>query len=258
MSAYDRVDQGAALVMCSLGAALAAGVARELVVFPWAGTDASDHWFLTHRADLHSSPAIRLAGRRALELAGVGIDDVTHLDLYSCFPSAVEIAAGELGLDVADPRRPLTVTGGLGFAGGPGNNYVTHSIATLAQRLRDDPGSVGMVTGVGWYLTKHAVGLWSSSPPLAGFRHDSPQDAVDALPQRVPAGEYEGEATVETYTVVHGDDGRPDSAILALRTRDDRRMWATSTDADTMDVLEREEGCGRAARVGAGGRAELR
>src|SRR5438105_3874140 len=106
--------------------------------------------------------ALRAAARAVFCLAGVGIDDVAHVDLYSCFPSAVQIGAAELGLGLAETDRPLTVTGGLSFAGGPGNNYSTHAIATMVERLRDDPGAMGLVTALGWYLTKHAVGLYST------------------------------------------------------------------------------------------------
>jgi acetyl-CoA C-acetyltransferase len=258
MNANDRVDQGAALILCSVEAARSAGVPEDRWVFPLSGADASDHWFLSHRQDLHSSPAIKLAGQRALRLAGRGIDDIAHIDLYSCFPCAVQIAANELGLPVDDPGRALTVTGGLGFAGGPGNNYVSHSIATMAGRLRADPGSVGLVTGLGWYVTKHAVGLWSTTPPAHGFVHESPQDEVDGLPQRPPASGFEGDATVETYTVIHERHGEPESAILSLLTDDGARAWGTLTDADTLRSLEVDEGCGRRARLGALGRTDLR
>jgi len=258
MNANDRVDLGAALVLCSVAAARAAGVPEDRWVFPVSGADAHDHWFLSHRADLCSSPALGLAGRQALELAGMGIDDVAHLDLYSCFPCAVQIAAAELGLPLDDPARPLTVTGGLTFAGGPGNNYVSHSIAAMATRLRAEPGSVGLVTGLGWYVTKHAVGLWSTSPPAGGFRYGSPQAEVDALPQRTPASDHEGDATVETYTVVHDGDGQPELGILALLTPDGRRAWGNVTDSDALAGLMEREGCGRSARLGADGRTELR
>jgi acetyl-CoA C-acetyltransferase len=258
MNANDRVDQGAALILCSVRAAREARVPEDRFVFPVAGADTHDHWFLSHRSDLRSSPAIRIAGQRALSLAGIVVDDVAHVDLYSCFPCAVEIGAQELGLAFDDPGRSLTVTGGLGFAGGPGNNYVTHSIATMAQRLRADPGSWGLVTGLGWYVTKHAVGVWSTTPPVAGFRHESPQDAVDALPRRNPAPEYEGDATIETYTVVHDRDGEPELAILALLTDDQRRAWGNVVDRDDMEGLMEREGCGRKVRLRSGGVAELR
>src|SRR5205823_1200871 len=101
--------------------------------------------WVSERADLHSSPAIRAAGRALFELAGAGIDDVAHVDLYSCFPSAVQIGAAELGLGLAEPDRPLTVTGGLSFAGGPGNNYSTHAIAAMVGRLRAYPAARGRI-----------------------------------------------------------------------------------------------------------------
>jgi acetyl-CoA C-acetyltransferase len=257
-NANDRVDQGAALILCSVDAARSAGVPEERWVFPLSGADAHDHWFLSHRENLRSSPAIRLAGDSALRRAGVGIDDVAHIDLYSCFPCAVQIAADELGLAIDDTDRPLTVTGGLGFAGGPGNNYVSHSIATMAERLRRDPGSFGLVTGLGWYVTKHAVGLWSTTPPNGGFAFENPQDEVDALPQRAPASGFDGDATIETYTVIHGRGGGPERAIASLLTKEGARAWGTLTDPDTLQSLEVEEGCGRRARVHADGRAELR
>ncbi len=150
------------------------------------------------------------------------------------------------------------MTGGLAFAGGPVNNYVTHSIAAMAGRLRDQPGTVGLVTALGWYLTKHSLGLWSTTPPAGGFRWESAQAGVDPLPQRSPASDHEGEATVETYTVVHDRDGDPELGILALLTGDGRRAWGNTTDPDTMTELTLEEGCGRKARLNPDGRTELR
>ena len=257
MNANDRVDQGAALILCSVEMARRAGVPEEKWVFPVSGADAHDHWFVSHRADLRSSPAIRLAGAHALAAAGTGIDDVAHVDLYSCFPCAVQIAAAELGLSIDDPTR-LTVTGGLGHAGGPGNNYVTHSIATMAARLRADPGSLGLVTGLGWYVTKHSVGVWSTTPPASGFRHADPQGDVDALPQRVPANGYNGDAVVETYTVVYDRDGAPEFAVLAVTTPEGHRAWARTSEHDHMNELMETEGCGRTVRIGTGGRVDLR
>ena len=103
----------------------------------------------------------------ALSLAGIGIDDVAYVDLCSCFPSAVPDGCrrpGPSGLD-----RPLTVTGGLLFCGGPLNDYVTHWIASMADTLRADPGSTGLVTALGWYATKHSIGIYSTDPPLTRF-----------------------------------------------------------------------------------------
>jgi acetyl-CoA C-acetyltransferase len=87
---------------------------------------------------------------------------------------------------------------------------------------------------------------------------DSPQDEVDALPQRAPASDFAGDATVETYTVIHGRDGEPERAIVALLTTEGARAWATLADTDALGSLETEEGCGLRVRVGADGRADLR
>jgi acetyl-CoA C-acetyltransferase len=259
MNANDRVDMGAALVLCSLGAARDAGVPDDRLIFPLAAADAHDHWLLSERRDLHSSPAIALAGAAAFEGAGLGLDDVALVDLYSCFPCAVQISAAALGLDLDDPSRPATVTGGLAFAGGPGNNYVTHSLATMAGRLRDEPGTVGLVTGLGWYVTKHAVGLWSSAPGSRPFRHVDAQAQVDATEKRTPApADLEGDVTVETYTVVHDRQGQAQLGILALLDDAGRRAWGNITDPDSLGQLETDEGCGRKARLKRDGRAELR
>ena len=275
LTANLQVDQGAAVIMCSAGAARAAGIPSDRWVFPLAGADAEDHWFLSHRADFHSSPAIRLAGSSALALAGMAVDEVDHLDLYSCFPSAVEIAAAELGVPDDDPARPLTVTGGMTFAGGPGNNYGTHALATMVGVLRDRPGTTGLTTGLGWYLSRHSVGIYGTDPP--GGRHDAgglpegtavdvaggfawadPQAAVGALPQCSPDADARGEITVETYAVTFGRDGSPERAVVACRTPEGRRAWAHVTDPDHLAVLVTEEGCGRLGTLRPDGEVDLR
>jgi len=109
----------------------------------------------------------------------MGADDMDLVDVYSCFPSAVQIAARELGLPIGDADRPLTVTGGLTFAGGPWNNYVSHSIATMADKLAAAPDQVGLITANGGYLTKHSFGVYSATPPRHEFRWEDVQSAVD-------------------------------------------------------------------------------
>ena len=244
MCANMQVDQAAALVVCSIDAARRAGVPEERWVFPLAGAEAHDEWYLSHRPDLCSSPALHQAARAGLAAAGLAVDDVEIVDLYSCFPSAVEVAATEIGLPLDDDARPLTVTGGLGFAGGPGNNYVTHSVASVVDALRQRPGAVGMVTGLGWYLTKHAVGLYGTKPPAGGFRRIDCQAAADAetaarpWPEAAHAGapscgprrsvdDAAGPAAIEAYTVVFRRDGTPEKAIVACLLPDGTRTWAT-------------------------------
>jgi acetyl-CoA C-acetyltransferase len=255
MNSRIDVDQAAALLLCSVEVARALGVPADRWVFPVAGAEGTDHYFVSERAALAASPAIRLAGRRALELAGVGIDDISHIDLYSCFPSAVQIAAAELELDLG---RELTVTGGLGFAGGPANNYVTHSIATMVSRLRESGDrATGVCTAIGWYVTKHAVGVYSSRPPKSGFRHDDVQADVDATPRRQLARGYEGPVTIEAYTVMHDRDGAPRHGIASALTPSGDRTWTQTDDPASVAAMTHSDWCGRAAVAGANSHLEL-
>ena len=140
MNSNNDVDMAAALIMCSADAAGRLGIGADRWVFPHSGTDCHEHAFVSHRDTFARTPAIEIGGRRALALAGVGIDDIALIDLYSCFPSAVQLGATSLGLDPYAADRQLTRTGGLAFAGGPWNNYVMHAIATLMADLRERPG----------------------------------------------------------------------------------------------------------------------
>ena len=256
MNSNNMVDQGAALILTSVEQARRLGVPSERWVFPHAGTDAHDTYAVAERDELHRSTAIRVAGARALELAGLGIDDVDYVDLYSCFPSAVQVAAAELGLSVDDPARPLTVTGGLTFAGGPWNNYVMHSIATMAELLVANPGRRGLITANGGYLTKHSFGVYGTEPP-AEFRWEDTQPAVDSEPTRKGLVEWEGVGTVEAWTTPFNREGQPEKAFLAVRTPDGARALAVITDAAAAQASVREDLGGAEVAVAADGSATI-
>lgn len=240
LNSYESLDQGAAVIVASLGKARALGLADDRLVFLAAGTDAHDTPHFSHRATMAGSPAIHVAGRRALELAGHDVDDLAAIDLYSCFPSAVQIAAHELGLS---SDRDLTVTGGLSFAGGPWSNYVTHSIATMTETLRERRGT-GLVTANGGYLTKHAFGVYRTEPPTQPYRWESPQDEVDAAGSVTLCEHPEGSGTVEACTVMHDRADDPERGIIAARLPDGRRAWGSTTDPDTMAALMTTETVG--------------
>lgn len=249
MNSNSNVDQAAALIMTSAEHAKACGIPEEKWVYLWSGTDAHDTYFVSHRNKLNASPAIRIAGNRALELADVNAGDLDLVDLYSCFPIAVQVAARELGLDEA---RQLTVTGGLTWAGGPLNNYVMHSIARTAELLREQRNATGLVTANGGFLTKHAFGVYSAQPPEKPYQHANVQGEVDALPTTELAENYTGEAVIESYSVMYGADG-VDTGFLACRTPTGARCWASVADKDVLQAMTEEEFCGRSASVADGG-----
>lgn len=246
MNSNNNVDQGAALILCSTTKARALGIPESQWVYPWSGTDAHDTYFVSNRDNLYSSPAIRFAGGRALELAGLSVSDLDLVDVYSCFPVAVQVAAREIGLDI---NKPLTVTGGLTFAGGPLNNYVMHSISRMVELLRADPNSKGLITANGGYLTKHAFGVYSTEPPPASFQHEDLQAKVDATPTREVVKEYSGPATVESYTVMFGANGEPEKGHLTCLLADGVRTWANCEDLDVLAAMTTEEFCGRPTRL---------
>ena len=257
MNSNNMVDQAAALILTSVETAHRLQIPTERWVYPYAGTDAHDTYAISARAELHRSPAIRIAGGRALALAGLGIDDVDYVDLYSCFPSAVQVAAAELGLPVDDPARPLTVTGGLTFAGGPWSNYVGHSIATMAELLTANPGQRGLITANGGYLTKHSFGVYGTEPPTTEFRWEETQSAVDREPVRDAAVEWEGVGTVESWTTPFERDGQPEKAFLAVRTPDDRRTLALLPDPAAAAQTVHDDIAGAKVTIHADGTATL-
>lgn len=243
------VDMSAALLLTSVEAARRHGVPEERWVFPHAATGATVELPLAERSAFHDQPIIRRAGRRALELAGLAATDVDHVDLYSCFPSAVQIAADELGFD---PARELSVTGGLTWNGGPFNSYVMHSLATLMDRLREAPGSTGFASSVGGYMAKHAFGAYATTPPAAGFRYEDHSAASGELACRAFAPDASGPATIESFAQVPVPEGEGDVTLAALIDRDGQRSFATNADPQLLANAAREELCGRAAHVADG------
>ncbi|WP_117000265.1 acetyl-CoA acetyltransferase [Desertimonas flava] len=252
MNSNNDVDMAAALLICSAAWADEHGVPRDRWVFPHSGTDCHEHQYVSNRWAFAETPAVRRGGELALELAGIGIDDVSVVDLYSCFPSAVQLGAASLGLDITSQ---LTRTGGLNFGGGPWNNYVMHAIATVVGDLRERPGERGLVWANGGYLTKHAFGVYSTEPPAGGFRHAKPQAEIDALPRReLATGEdAAGPATVEAYTVMHDRDGLPELGIAACLLADGRRAWGLSKDAELTVAMTDGEWVGRDVALDAEG-----
>jgi acetyl-CoA C-acetyltransferase len=244
------VDMGAAVILTSLNEAQRHGVPADQMVFPQFGAEGNDHWFVSERPTLDDSPAMRSIWS-ALQGFGADRDELDHIDLYSCFPTVVQTAADVIGIDPFDPSRVPTVTGGLTFAGGPGNNYVTHSIASMVTKLRVDSSALGLVTGVGWYSTKHAWGIYGSSPPQQPFRFRNLQNEIDATP-KCPTRQDDGSVVVESYLVSHRPDGQRDRLVVVGRLGDGSRVISHSKDDELMARFEIEEMIATRGRVDKG------
>jgi acetyl-CoA C-acetyltransferase len=242
MNANVNVDQSAALIMTTEDSARSLGISEDKWVYPIGGADFNDIWYVTRRPCLHESPAIRNASRIALEQADITLDDIDVFDLYSCFPSAFEIARREIGIPEDDPRD-LSVTGGLPFFGGPGNNYSMHAIATVVDLIRKNRSRKAMVTANGWYLTKHASGIYAGSPAANPWndRDDSPlQRSINAKALAMPIERASGSLTVEAYVIRHDKAGKALKGTVIGRLEDGNRTLA-NIDAGPEELLQMEK-----------------
>jgi len=255
MNAMNQINQSAALLMTSVGEARRMGVPQDRWLFLHGCADTTELWYMHERQNYFSSPAMRLMGERAFAMAGRSIGDIDLIDIYSCFPSAVQIGRDALGLGPDDPR-PLTVTGGLPYHGGAGNNYSMNAVANMADRLRAAPGQFGLVTANGGYLGKHAAGIWSTVPVSgdAAWQREDPasyQPQIDDLPRPPFTETPSGTGEIETWTVTFDRNGGPTAAIVVGRlgahddpqaTRfianagDDRDLLQSMTEADLVGV----------------------
>jgi acetyl-CoA C-acetyltransferase len=235
------VDQAAALIVCSEVAADRLGIAPSKRVFIHAGSEVERTPLVSERADYVTAPFHGRAGRRALELAGCAIHDIAHIDLYSCFPAAVQLGMAELGIS-AD--RDLTVCGGLAYAGGPFNSYVLHSTAAMVDRLRANPGDLGLVTSVGGWMAKHGFGIYSTRRPEQGFAYASLDDEVDDIARREVVRGATGPAEVETYALRYVG-GKPSALLVACLMGDGRRAWTRTDEQHWLDSVTSAEFCGR-------------
>jgi len=243
--AQDAVNLGAALLIMSEEKADALGIAAEKRVYLHSSGEAEDSFFVERESYTHSW-AMKTALDRAFDQAGMTEADISLFDLYSCFPCAVTCSTRALGIDPAKDPRPLTVTGGLPFFGGPGNNYSMHGIVSIAERLRAAPGSFGLVLANGGWMSKEAAGIWSTARPKTFH-------PTDPIAKRAPADLIEtelepSEGTLETFTVTHGREG-PDKGLIMARTGDGKRFIAHTSAAALERLLKEQSPVGLAVKV---------
>lgn len=241
LMARDQVNQGAALVMTTVGTARELGIPEDRWVYLHGHADVTERE-LMQRQDLGRYPSAVIASKEVLRQAGITPDDLTYFDFYSCYPIAVaSIAIDGLGIAADDPRG-LTVTGGLPYFGGPGNNFSMHSIAAIVEKLREKPGTYGLVGANGGYLSKYSTGIYSTkAAPFTAYDSKDLQAEIDAWPAPVIASKPDGWATIETFTVVYSRNG-PDYAVIVGRTPSGERFLANTEAGDAQTVEDMLEG----------------
>jgi acetyl-CoA C-acetyltransferase len=250
-----NVDQAAALLVCAADVAAAAGVHRDRCVFPVAAAESNAMIPLPERAEVHRCPAAALLGDALRERAGLaGLDEIKHLDLYSCFPAAVAVQARELRIRA---ERALSLTGGMTFHGGPLNSYVLHATAALARRLREDPSALGLVTSVSGMLTKVGGSIWSATAPAEPFVGDDvTHSAQEATAVRPVSARLTGPGRLVAHTVLH-ERGEP-SRVVAVVEADTTRTVAICRERRTAAAMRTGRWAGRPVALPAPGRFTLR
>ncbi|MBD3648302.1 MAG: acetyl-CoA acetyltransferase [Pseudomonadales bacterium] len=234
LNAVLNTEQAAGLIVCSVARAKALGIPEDKWVYWLGGAHSQEQaWWTSERPDFTQRPSMKDTHVSALRNARTDLDQIDHFDFYSCFPVAVEMACEMLGLDIEDPRG-FTVTGGLPYAGGPASAYTLHSLAEMSKKLAGRTGERGLVTGNGWYLTKHSAAVLSSEPgddgyPQEGLIDNLPSNEMETAPRPVDADAV-GQGTVEAYTVLYDREGKPDRGIVLGRTAEGSRFLANTPD----------------------------
>jgi acetyl-CoA C-acetyltransferase len=246
--AQDAVNQAAALVLTNAGNARRLGVDPGQWIFLESYAEGIDHC-LSQRVDPGRSAAMERVLNATMEKAGASCAGMDLIDIYSCFPCAVHAACDVLGLPT-DGSRPLTVTGGLPFFGGPGNNYTTHALAEVAVRLRGAP-SRALVTANGGMLTKHAAAILTTEPARAACIDWNRDEcfAVDCVD--IPLRPYDAkpqQGDIISYTVVSRRD-KADIGMVLAENWTGERFLASSTETGITDWMQRNNPIGRAIKV---------
>lgn len=241
--ARDQVNQGAAVVIASVAEARRLGVPEERWVYIHGVADCAEPSMLS-RADLEKSPAAVAAISTALEVAALGWEKPSHIDLYSCFAIPVFNLLDAFALDRDDPRG-WTLTGGLPFFGGAGNNYSSHAIAEAVARCRADPGSFALVGANGGNMSKYAAGVYSTAP--AGWSKARWKSLPKIKPAFAVRDSYDGEAVAESFTIQPTKQG--EVATLVARVGEDSRVLGNSTDPGVIAALRSGPVAGRAVRI---------
>lgn len=230
MNAIMDVDQAAAIVVVSDRYLDSNSWRRGLAVAVLGGAGAEEVWNPIQRQSLSRCFAMENAFKSTLENGGLYVDEIDAFDFYSCFPAPIELALEALNIEHADPR-PFSITGGLAYAGGPGNNYVMHALASAVSKLRKSSNERILITGVGMANTKHSATLLSHAENI-------PKDANGVTEYRVEntnksieiKTKATGTCSIVSYTIEYNRDGDPINVIYILDTSYGKRAIANDID----------------------------
>ena len=235
--AQDAVNQASTLILTSVGYAKELGIDPDQWIYLHGYSDVKEK-LVSERPDLSKSKALELAISGAISSAGIAAGDIAYRDIYSCFPIVVHLASEVLGLDPVSDQ--MSMTGGLSFFGGAGNNYSTHAIATVVEKLRQDRQAYGLVLANGGFMSKQSAGVYSAKTPQAWAEISSKalQTEVDAQPECKLLNE-DCTAVIEAYTVRHDRNGITHAYLFARNDQGRVMAVAPADHRATMQALHK-------------------
>jgi acetyl-CoA C-acetyltransferase len=247
MIAQDGVNQAASLLLSSVGKARELGIPEDKWVYLHGMAEGAE-LDMTNRPDISVSPMAAQVVDKALEMAEKSIGDIDLIDIYSCFPCAVTAISDHLGLP-ADGSTALTLTGGLPYFGGAGNNYSMHALAEMIQQVRLQSGVFALVTSTGGMLSKHASGVFSCQPGTIDWATADTTISNESLPRKAIC-EDPGAGTIVTYSVNYMDDQPVQAMVLAETDAGERFVCCTASDDQaTVQAMLDTEPTGRRINV---------
>jgi len=247
--AFMDVDMAAAVIIASSQKADELGIPESKRIYLHGWSYAREPAAIAERPELWHSPAMEIASEQALHMANISCNSLAHMDIYSCFPASLNFTRDALGIGEQD-QRPLTVTGGLPYFGGPGNNYTTHAVVSMVKRLRQHRGDFGLVSGVGMHLTHHVMGIYSSevpkqTPVLPDYT--KAQNFVASVGKKTIENEVNGKGLIAAYTIIYGKDKNTAYAICDIDGG--KRCYAICDNPETVSKMDKEEWVGKTVAI---------
>jgi acetyl-CoA C-acetyltransferase len=164
----------------------------------------------------------------------------------------VQIIRNQLGIEEDDPR-PLTLTGGMPFFGGPWSNYSIHPVVTAVDLIRENPSLKIMVVANGGYNTKESIGIYGNSPPIKPWNSEEAstlQDEIFRGKHLKVVERANGTLTIEAYTIMYDKKGDPTMVIVLGHLEDGSRTLALlPQDSNILKALEQQELVGKTCDV---------
>lgn len=247
--AFMDVDMAAAVLIASQQKADELGIPEEKRIYLHGWSYAREPAAIAERPELWHSPAMEIAAEQALTMAGIHSNSLAQLDVYSCFPASLNFTRDALGIGEHD-QRSLTLTGGLPYFGGPGNNYTAHAVVAMVKRLRERHGDYGLVSGVGMHLTHHVMGIYSSEIPKhlpVPPDYAKAQKFVESMGRKDIENEVNDTGCIAAYTIIYGKDKNTAYAICDLKGG--KRCYALCDHVDTVAKMDKEEWVGKTVTI---------